>query len=128
MQRVTILDFPKTNQLVVEKMLSPIGVTLTFVDDGQQAVSACETASWDVILMDLLMPSMGGLEAARRIRDIERNTGRAPCHIVALTANAQPNDIDASHEAGMDDFLSKPFRKRELFAAISREQRSSLAQ
>lgn len=126
--KVLVAEDNKTNQLVVEKMLSPIGVTLTFVDDGQQAVSACETASWDVILMDLLMPSMGGVEAARRIRDIERKTGRAACHIVALTANAQPSDIDASHEAGMDDFLSKPFRKRELFAAISREKRSSLAQ
>ncbi len=125
---VLVAEDNKTNQLVVEKMLSPVGVSLTFVEDGLQAVSACETGSWDVILMDLLMPRMGGLEAARRIRDIERQTGRDACHIVALTANAQPSDVDASHEAGMDDFLSKPFRKRELFTAISREKRSSLVE
>ena len=88
-------------------------------------MAAFEGGDWDVVLMDLLMPVMGGLEATRLIRAREAETGQKPCKIIALTANTQPSDIDASLEAGMDDFLSKPFRKRELLSIIALDERSS---
>jgi hypothetical protein len=56
---------------------------------------------------------------------LEKGSDRTACKIIALTANTQPSDIDASLEAGMDDFLSKPFRKRELLSMIAKEARSS---
>ncbi len=123
--KVLVAEDNKTNQLVVKKMLAPTGAELTFVEDGQEAVAAFETGGWDVVLMDLLMPVMGGLEATRHIRAQEAESDQKPCKIIALTANSQPSDIDASLEAGMDDFLSKPFRKRELLSMVASEEQSS---
>ncbi|WP_299426717.1 ATP-binding protein [uncultured Shimia sp.] len=123
--KVLVAEDNKTNQLVVKKMLAPTGAALTFVEDGKAAVDAYQNGEWDMILMDLLMPVMGGLDATRHIRAFETEAGQKPCKIIALTANTQPSDIDASLEAGMDDFLSKPFRKRELLSIIAKEARSS---
>ncbi|WP_412555671.1 ATP-binding protein [Shimia sp. MIT1388] len=123
--RVLVAEDNKTNQLVVKKMLAPTEAELTFVEDGQEAVAAFKAGDWDVVLMDLLMPVMGGLEATRKIRALETERDQKPCKIIALTANTQPSDIDASLEAGMDDFLSKPFRKRELLSMIAADERSS---
>lgn len=123
--KVLVAEDNKTNQLVVKKMLAPTGADLVFVEDGQQAVQTYEGGKWDVVLMDLLMPVMGGLDATRQIRALEKGSDRTACKIIALTANTQPSDIDASLEAGMDDFLSKPFRKRELLSMIAKEARSS---
>ena len=64
------------------------------------------------------MPVMGGLEATRMIRQIEKETHQTKCQIIALTANSQPSDTEACLAAGMDDFLAKPFRRHELFAKI----------
>jgi CheY-like chemotaxis protein len=84
------------------------------VENGSDAVDTYVTSDFDLILMDLSMPIMGGLEAARRIRRHEQNSGRPPCRIVALTANARKSDERACQEVGMNGFLSKPFRKKEL--------------
>lgn len=118
-KKVLVAEDNKTNQLVVKKMLASTGAALTFVEDGKAALDAYQNEDWDVILMDLLMPVMGGLEATRHIRAYEAEVGQNPCKIIALTANTQPSDIDASLEAGMDDFLSKPFRKRQLLSMIA---------
>ncbi|SMP25274.1 ATP-binding protein [Shimia sagamensis] len=123
--KVLVAEDNRTNQLVVKKMLAPTGADLAFVEDGQQAVRTYEAEAWDVVLMDLLMPVMGGLEATREIRAFEKGADRPACKIIALTANTQPSDIDASLEAGMDDFLSKPFRKHELLSIIDKEARLS---
>jgi len=123
--RVLVAEDNKTNQLVVKKMLAPTEAELTFVEDGQEAVAAFEAGDWDVVLMDLLMPVMGGLEATRQIRALEAERHLKPCKIIALTANTQTSDVDASLEAGMDDFLSKPFRKRELLSMVASAARSS---
>lgn len=64
---------------------------------------------------------MGGLEATRMIRQIEKETHQTKCQIIALTANSQPSDTEACLAAGMDDFLAKPFRRHELFAKIERQ-------
>ncbi len=65
------------------------------------------------------MPVLGGLEATRQIRAFEKDVARPACKIIAVTANAQPSDAEACMKAGMDDFLSKPFRKGELISIIN---------
>ena len=118
-RKILIAEDNRTNQLVVRKMLDPTGAELLFVPDGQQAVDACKADTCDLILMDLSMPVLGGLEATRQIRAFEKDAARPPCKIIALTANAQPSDAEACRAAGMDDFLSKPFRKGELISAVA---------
>lgn len=118
-RKILIAEDNRTNQLVVRKMLDPTGAELHFVPDGQQAVEAYKAAGCDLILMDLSMPVLGGLEATRQIRAFEKDAARPACKIIALTANAQPSDVEACMAAGMDDFLSKPFRKGELLSAVA---------
>jgi len=118
-RKILIAEDNRTNQLVVRKMLDPTGAELHFVPDGQQAVEAYKSGGCDLILMDLSMPVLGGLEATRQIRAFEKDAARPACKIIALTANAQPSDAEACMAAGMDDFLSKPFRKGELLSAVA---------
>ncbi|MBO9474170.1 response regulator [Shimia sp. R10_1] len=117
--RVLVAEDNMTNQMVVRKMLEPTGVDMSFAADGQAALTAYTEGGCDVILMDVSMPVMGGLEATRAIRRFETARGWSRCKIVALTANAQPSDEEACLAAGMDDFLSKPFRKRALLDALN---------
>ncbi len=116
--KILVAEDNKTNQFVVKKMLERSGVDLSFVENGLLAYETAQNSDIDLILMDLSMPVMGGLEATRKIRQNERETGRAKCRIVALTANAQKSDAAACKAAGMDGFLTKPFRKRELWACL----------
>ncbi|MFY0662451.1 MAG: response regulator [Shimia sp.] len=117
--RILVAEDNRVNQLVISKMLGPTGANLQFVPDGQQAVDAYKAGECDLILMDLSMPVLGGLEATRQIRAYEKDVARPACKIIAVTANAQPSDAEACMKAGMDDFLSKPFRKGELISIIN---------
>lgn len=117
--KILVAEDNRVNQLVISKMLGPTGADLQFVPDGKQAVDAYKAGECDLILMDLSMPVLGGLEATRQIRAYEKNVDRPACKIIAVTANAQPSDAEACIEAGMDDFLSKPFRKGELISIIA---------
>lgn len=117
--KILVAEDNRTNQLVVSKMLAPTEAELWFVPDGQQAVDAYKAGGCDLILMDLSMPVMGGLDATREIRAFEKDVARPACKIIALTANAQPSDAEACLDAGMDDFLSKPFRRGDLISMIS---------
>lgn len=118
-KRVLVAEDNKTNQMVVDRMLGRMGVEVTLVENGADAVDTYVSSDFDLILMDLSMPIMGGLEAARRIRRHEEDSGRPPCKIVALTANARKSDETACREVGMNGFLSKPFRKNELLEYLS---------
>lgn len=115
---ILIADDNKTNQLVVKKMLQGAGGNLRFVSNGVEAFEARQTCDFDLVLMDLSMPVMGGIEATRMIRKFERISQRKPSRIIALTANAQASDVEACERAGMDDFLTKPFRKKDLIACL----------
>ncbi len=117
-KRVLVAEDNKTNQMVVDRMLEKMGVKVTLVENGAEAVDTYVGSDFDLILMDLSMPVMGGLEAARRIRRHEEDSGRPPCKIVALTANARKSDETACDEVGMNGFLSKPFRKHDLIAYL----------
>ncbi|MGR3634882.1 MAG: response regulator [Shimia sp.] len=107
-----------TNQLVVKKMLGQAGATICVAENGRQALDAYKEGDVDLVLMDLSMPVMGGLEATQLIRRHEQAVGRPHSRIIALTANAQPKDVQDCLAAGMDDFLSKPFRKEALFSIL----------
>jgi signal transduction histidine kinase/CheY-like chemotaxis protein len=116
--RVLAAEDNSVNQLVLKTLLAQFGVEPTVVGDGAQAVAAWETGDWDLILMDIQMPVLDGVGAARRIRDLERASGRTPATIVALSANAMSHQIAEYYAAGMDDHLAKPIEIPELLRIL----------
>ena len=105
------------NQKLALRLLANMGYTADVVGDGLQAIDAVEGGDYDVVLMDVQMPELDGLEATRRIRSTWPDR---PLHIVAMTANAMAGDRDACLAAGMNDYVSKPIRPAELAAALAR--------
>ncbi len=116
--RVLAAEDNPVNQMVLKTLLHQAGVHPMLVGDGQAALAAWETGDWDLILMDMQMPIMDGLDATRAIRARELTTGRARTPIIALTANVMTHQIATYVEAGMDRFVGKPIEIGELFAAI----------
>lgn len=117
--RVLVADDHPTNRKVVELILGQAAIDLVQVEDGAQALSACRAETFDLILMDMQMPVMDGLTATREIRLHELAMGFAPVPIVMLTANALPDHIAASHAAGADRHLAKPFDAGELLSIVA---------
>jgi CheY-like chemotaxis protein len=115
--RLLLAEDSPTNQMVVRGMLEGTGYLIDVVANGEEAVTAVDSLPYDVVLMDVSMPEMDGIEAARRIRAV-KNSAALP--IIALTASAMPEDEKQSREAGMDDFLSKPVDKHQLLQALAR--------
>jgi CheY-like chemotaxis protein len=111
--RVLVAEDNRVNQLVATKLLERMGHVVEVVADGAAAVERFLTMSFDIILMDVHMPGMSGLDAARSIREYEGATG-AHIPIIALTASAMKQDHQRCIQAGMDDFLTKPFIVEEL--------------
>jgi PAS domain S-box-containing protein len=106
-----------TNQKVALGVLATWGHDVTVAKNGEEAVSLWRANDYDVILMDIQMPVMSGLEATRRIRELEKGTTRHT-PIIAMTAHAMKGDRATCLAAGMDDYLSKPVRKFELRRAL----------
>jgi CheY-like chemotaxis protein/HPt (histidine-containing phosphotransfer) domain-containing protein len=100
--------------------LQQLGYVADVASNGTEAISAVEKNSYDLIFMDVQMPGMDGLEATRRIRKWEKNSGRKPIHIIAITANAMAGDRDKCIASGMNDYLAKPVRPEALQSAIER--------
>jgi CheY-like chemotaxis protein len=107
-----------TNQLVLSTIMTIFGVELTLVGDGRQAVDAWRDGGFDLILMDIQMPQMDGVSATRAIRAAERETGRAPIPIIALSAHAMPHQVETYLGAGMDLYVAKPIELAKLQAAL----------
>ncbi|MFI4949793.1 MAG: ATP-binding protein, partial [Caulobacterales bacterium] len=118
--RILAAEDNPVNQLVLRTLLDQLGVTLTIVDDGEDAVAAWRDGHFDLMLMDVQMPRMDGPTATRRIRAAEALTGRPRTPIVALTANVMRHQLDAYVEAGIDGFVAKPIAIADLYAAIAR--------
>ena len=116
--RVLLAEDHPTNRRVVELMLETTGAALTSVENGEQAVEAFRAGEFDIVLMDMQMPVMDGLAAIRAIRADERNAGRAATPIVALTANALPEHVRASADAGADAHRAKPITAATLIPAM----------
>ena len=119
--RVLIAEDNPTNQRVLEALLARIGLQTVLAENGREAVDFIERGeSVDAILMDLHMPEMDGLEAARCIRQWEQANGRSARPIVALTADAFAEDRKRCLAAGMDDHLAKPIHIETLQSTLAR--------
>ncbi|MDE1461963.1 response regulator [Spartinivicinus poritis] len=116
--RVLLVEDNKINQLLVKEFLNDTGVALSFAFNGQQAVTALEKESFDVVLMDVQMPVMDGYEATQKIRQ-EHCSGSLP--IIAMTANAMKGDRERCLAAGMNDYLSKPIKKDQLLEVLKKQ-------
>ncbi len=113
--RVLLVEDNAVNQLVAKGMLAKLGCEVVLAGHGAEALSHLEQTTVDLVLMDCNMPVMDGYEATRRIRQ----SGRwQDLPIIALTANALPDERERCRAAGMDDYLAKPFRREELVALL----------
>jgi len=118
--KVLVVEDGHVNQLVSTRMLEKRGHLVTLASSGEEALDFFKSDTFDIILMDVQMPGMNGLEATAAIREIERASGGGHVPIVAMTANAMRGDRELCLQAGMDDYLSKPLRSAELFQMIER--------
>jgi signal transduction histidine kinase/ActR/RegA family two-component response regulator len=117
-KRVLLADDNEVNRKLVTRLLEKRGYSVVSVNDGVEALAVLETDRFDVVLMDVHMPSMGGFEATAAIRKREREISSAPVRIVAMTASAMKGDRERCLAAGMDGYVSKPIRDKELVEAI----------
>ena len=114
---ILVAEDNEVNQIVVEQILLEAGQDYKIVDNGQMAVDAYQEQRPDLILMDVSMPVMNGLEATEAIRALEAQSGeRIP--IIGLTAHALKGDREVCMKAGMDDYMSKPISPDALIAKI----------
>jgi CheY-like chemotaxis protein len=120
--RVLLVEDNPVNALVAEANLARLGLDVTRAEDGAQALSMLQHLErpFDLVLMDLQMPELDGMEATRRLRSWENDQRLDPIPVVALTANALSTDRARCLSAGMDDHLPKPFRVEELMAVLQR--------
>jgi two-component system, sensor histidine kinase and response regulator len=117
--RVLIAEDNAVNRTLVSTLLRKRGHRVRTAENGRSAVDAVKRGGIDVVLMDLQMPELGGLDATREIRDFEKRTG-AHVPIVALTAHAMQGDRERCLAAGMDDYLSKPIDPAKMLTAVER--------
>jgi CheY-like chemotaxis protein/HPt (histidine-containing phosphotransfer) domain-containing protein len=115
--RVLLAEDNPVNSIVATRTLEKRGHRVTLVSNGAAAVEAFKDERFDVILMDVQMPEMDGLEATKRIREVERGALRR-IPIIALTAHALKGDRERCLAAGMDDYMTKPFRAADLIRAV----------
>lgn len=115
--RILLVEDNPVNQLVAKGMLAKLGCQVELATQGVEALARLEEEAFDLVLMDCNMPVMDGYEATRRIRERGHWPGLP---IVALTANAMPEERDRCRAAGMDDYLAKPFRREDLLAVVDR--------
>ncbi len=127
---LTVVDLPPLKLLVVDDVpqnlelmqltLGRLGHAVTNASNGEEAVEIFTGGCFDLVLMDVQMPVLNGLDASRRIRRLESETGRPPTPIIALTASVLEDDAQAAHDAGMDGFASKPVELHHLTREIAR--------
>ena len=116
--RILAAEDNPINQRVLSALLEPIEADLTLVDSGDEVIEAWRTGVWDMILMDIQMPGMSGVEATRRIRAIEAAEGRVRTPIVAVSANAMQHQMAEYLAAGMELHVAKPIQAAALYAAV----------
>lgn len=115
--RILVADDAPANRELVSAILGGLGLTVDVVEDGARAVEAARAGAYDLILMDVHMPVMDGLDATRAIRASGGTVARTP--IIALTANVQPEQVQMCRDAGMDAHVGKPIQIGELLTAMT---------
>ncbi|WP_315795259.1 ATP-binding protein [Paenibacillus sp. BIC5C1] len=125
---ILLADDNVINRQVVMMQLKKLGITqVDTVPNGEEAVSAFLSKAYSLILMDNMMPIMDGLEATRKIRTMEEDEMRHPTPVIAMTGNVMEGEKDKCIEAGMNDFIGKPFTLEELNNVVQKWQQSSLS-
>lgn len=112
--KILLVEDNEVNQLVARRIMEKAGLMVSIADNGLRALESLEADQFDLVLMDIQMPEMDGLEATRRIR---ANPRWADLPVVAMTAHALPGDQESFIKAGMSGYVSKPFKPQELIAA-----------
>ncbi len=115
---ILLVEDNRVNQMVTQKILSKNGYQVDIANNGIEAIQVLETNSYDLILMDILMPQMGGYEATRQIRSAESNVIDHDLPIIALTASALAEDKEKCLSAGMNDYIAKPVKPQELIDKV----------
>ncbi|WP_020674743.1 hybrid sensor histidine kinase/response regulator [Geopsychrobacter electrodiphilus] len=118
--RVLVVEDNLVNQRVAKGMLSLFGCQINVVDNGQQALEAINSGSYELVFMDCQMPVMDGYQATAEIRKNEQELGTKPLVIIALTAHALEGDNEKCLAAGMNDYLTKPFNKSQIHSVLER--------
>jgi len=116
-KRLLLAEDDPINREIAQALLESVGLSIDSAEDGEQAVVKAATGNYDLILMDMQMPKLNGLDATRQIRQLDRYR-RTP--ILAMTANAFSEDKTRCFEAGMDDFIAKPVMPKLLYATLLR--------
>jgi CheY-like chemotaxis protein len=116
-RKILLAEDNPVNQVVAVRLLERRGHRVTVVPNGREAVTAVARESFDLVLMDVQMPEMDGLEATAAIRRAEAATG-AHVPIIAMTAHAMKGDAERCHAAGMDGYIPKPIRPPDLYAVV----------
>lgn len=117
--RVLVAEDIQENQILIVNLLEQIGHSVVAASNGKEALQFFKAEPFDVVLMDLQMPEMGGLEATGEIRATEQSKN-THVPVIGVTAHAMKGDRERCLEAGMDDYIAKPIRRQELFGAIRR--------
>jgi CheY-like chemotaxis protein len=118
--RILVAEDHETNRNVIRRQLASLGYTPEIVADGRAALSAIETAAYDLVLTDCHMPELDGYELARAVRERERALGRPRLPIIALTAATLKGEAERCFAAGMDDYLTKPVKLAQLDETLRR--------
>ena len=118
-----VVDDNHINRLLINKVLTKWGSTADFAENGIQAIEKLESnRNYDAVLMDVYMPEMGGIEATQRVR-AKQEPYFQQLPIIALTASMMSNEMNQIENAGMNDYLLKPFEPKVLFEKLSRYQK-----
>lgn len=118
-ERILLVEDNSVNQMVAQEILENAGLKITIAENGQEAIALLLDQQFNLVLMDLQMPIMDGLEATRRIRKLH-DPYKNSIPILAMTANAMKQDVENSQEAGMNSHVSKPFEPHELLKEIQK--------
>ncbi|MGA7917598.1 MAG: response regulator, partial [Candidatus Acidiferrales bacterium] len=124
--RVLLAEDNIVNQRLATRLLEKRGHRVTVAANGREALEALERESYDLVLMDVQMPEMDGMEATAKLREMEKLTGRRQ-PVVALTAHAMKGDQELCLAAGMDGYLTKPIRQQELDELLEKYKRATVA-
>ena len=125
--RILVAEDNAVNRKIVEALLSPMEAAITFTENGAEAIDALQTQRFDIVLMDIQMPVMDGVEATRRLRSMDGPNARVP--VIALTANVMEDQCRTYRAAGMNAEVPKPIDPQRLLAVIAelaRAERKSL--